>query len=125
MKVFEIFKSISGEVAGCPQGSLATFIRFSGCNMKPFCKFCDAKETQSGEVTDEVSIQEIVDTVNEYGLKNVIITGGEPLIQKDIMNDPITIIKTQKLALMITEELQKNGLEGIINIQIHKILNLA
>lgn len=86
MLVNEIFFSLQGE--GPQLGLPAWFIRFSGCNLN--CKWCDSKYAKKGKV---MSIKEIVDSIetienlstNET-CKNIIITGGEPLFQKDLLN---------------------------------------
>lgn len=78
MKVIEIFDSIDGEgkFAGC----LATFIRLSGCNLR--CVYCDTTYAFSGGT--EMSIDEIIGKVQAIGNTHVTLTGGEPLIHKDI-----------------------------------------
>jgi len=78
MKINEIFLSIQGE--GPQVGMPAWFIRTSGCNL--CCKFCDSKYAKDGE---EMSIESIIDAVSNNNCKNIIITGGEPFIQKDIL----------------------------------------
>ena len=80
MKVNEIFSSIDGE--GIRAGELATFIRLAGCNLR--CNYCDtqyALETSSGK---EMTIDEILEEVAKYNVKNITLTGGEPLIHKDV-----------------------------------------
>ncbi len=79
MRVNEIFNSIDGE--GKRAGELTTFIRFCGCNCN--CSYCDSKYTWTEE-GKEMSIDEIVQYVNDNGYRNITITGGEPLIQPDI-----------------------------------------
>ena len=79
MRVNEIFNSIDGE--GKRAGELTTFIRFCGCNCN--CTYCDSKYTWKEE-GKEMSVNEIVNYVNENGYRNITITGGEPLIQPDI-----------------------------------------
>ena len=88
LSIFSIFKSVSGEVSPTiPQGSVCTFIRFAGCNLpEEFdnpCAWCDtryAQETKSGKI---MTISDIVKKVEKIGCNNVIITGGEPLYQKE------------------------------------------
>lgn len=84
MKVVEIFTSIEGE--GKRVGMPCTFIRLFGCNLR--CKYCDTPYGWSHEYEDqttEMSVSEIVDRVVELGIPQVTITGGEPLLQKDIL----------------------------------------
>ena len=70
-KINEIFYSLQGE--GFHAGTPAVFVRFSGCNLR--CAFCDTQH-QAGEM---LSLQEIVDEVNNYPLTPLIVlTGGEP-----------------------------------------------
>ena len=73
MRVNEIFYSIQGE--GFHTGTPATFVRFSGCNLK--CPFCDTDFKHSVEMSEE----EIVDAVRENPSIFVVVTGGEPALQ--------------------------------------------
>ncbi len=80
MIVNEIFNSIDGE--GLRTGELATFIRLSGCNMR--CSYCDTLYALNPNSGEELDIDEIIQRVEKYKTKNVTLTGGEPLIHKDI-----------------------------------------
>ena len=80
MKVVEIFNSIEGE--GSRAGYLATFIRLYGCNLR--CSYCDSVYSFTNNDYTEMSIEEIINTVNGYNCKKVTLTGGEPLIHKDV-----------------------------------------
>lgn len=80
MKINEIFSSIDGE--GYRAGELATFIRVAGCNLR--CNYCDTKYALDENVGKEMSIKEILEEVDKFNVKNITITGGEPLIHKDI-----------------------------------------
>lgn len=79
-KVVEIFKSIEGE--GKRAGQPCTFIRLYGCNLK--CSYCDTQYANTGGAFIEMSLKDILITVENFGLRNVTITGGEPLIHKGI-----------------------------------------
>ena len=71
-----VFSSLQGE--GRNVGRPATFVRFSGCNLA--CKWCDTHKDGRRTCTAE----EIVKKVGEHSNKSVIITGGEPTVQKDL-----------------------------------------
>jgi 7-carboxy-7-deazaguanine synthase len=79
MNVHSIFESISGEAGiSIPQGALTTFIRLQGCNLK--CPYCDTKDSQDPDIIrQELTIEQIIRQIHT---KNVLITGGEPLLQK-------------------------------------------
>ena len=81
MKVIEIFESIQGE--GRWLGTPVTFIRLAGCNLH--CPWCDTKESW-GDVGTEMTITEILEKVDSYTPGMVVITGGEPTIQPELMN---------------------------------------
>lgn len=79
--VVEKFVSINGE--GQHAGELAVFIRLRGCNLS--CSYCDTRWacTDVAETTD-MTEDEIVTYVKETGVRRVTLTGGEPLLAKDI-----------------------------------------
>lgn len=58
----------------------AWFIRFSGCNLT--CEWCDSKYAKDGK---EINIESIANSVPANICNNVIITGGEPLLQEDLL----------------------------------------
>ena len=80
MKVVEIFKSIDGE--GIRVGYPVTFIRLAGCNLR--CNYCDTKYSYEDEKFTEMTPQEIYIQVYKLGGKRITLTGGEPLIHKDV-----------------------------------------
>lgn len=80
MRVVEKFISINGE--GLRSGELAVFIRFANCNLR--CSYCDTKYSFINPIYTEESIDELVKYVKSTGVKNVTLTGGEPLIQNEI-----------------------------------------
>ena len=77
-----MFSSINGE--GTHAGQLAFFVRFTGCNLN--CSYCDTKwaNVPNAEYT-EMTVDEIRSEVQKSGISNVTVTGGEPLIQPNIV----------------------------------------
>ena len=84
MKLSEIFQSIQGE--GVNAGKKSVFIRTSLCNLT--CSWCDTKYTWDWENYDyntevkDISIDSIKKELKKFSAKNIIITGGEPLLQQ-------------------------------------------
>lgn len=85
--VNEIFSSIEGE--GIRTGYPVTFIRLYGCNIH--CPYCDTRYACEGGEFTKMSVDEIVDKVKEFGFSKVTITGGEPLVHKNIDNLIVTL----------------------------------
>lgn len=74
--VTEIFFSIQGETShtGLPY----IFIRLTGCNLR--CSYCDSAYAFHGGT--KMSLDEVLQKISEYPTKNVLLTGGEPLLQR-------------------------------------------
>lgn len=82
LNVYSIFKSISGEVSSAfPQGSVCAFIRLAGCNLH--CKYCDTVYAQKASSGKEMTFNQIIKEIKKINCSNIVITGGEPLRQKD------------------------------------------
>ncbi len=99
MIVHEIFESISGEVSGLHQGVVCTFIRLSGCNLK--CSYCDTEETQNSANGYDISVIEIVDKIDKIGNEVICITGGEPLLQMDVLVELCKYLKDLNYKIII------------------------
>lgn len=79
--IAEKFVSINGE--GTRAGELAVFIRFRKCNLS--CSYCDTKWANSDDCEAELlSAEQIAGYVYGTGVKNVTLTGGEPLLQEEL-----------------------------------------
>lgn len=79
----EIFCSIQGESSD--SGLPCIFIRLFGCPVG--CSYCD--QPQSIKDKKRISVQNIINQVVKFkGVKNVCITGGEPLIHEEVI--PLT-----------------------------------
>lgn len=78
MKLYEIYTSIQGETqhAGRP----CTLVRFAVCDLR--CSYCDTDYAFTGG--QEVSRESIVADVVARGVKLVLLTGGEPLLQAEL-----------------------------------------
>lgn len=78
MRVNEIFYSLQGE--GTRAGRPCVFVRFTGCDLR--CTYCDsAYAFAEGE---ERSRDEIVAEVSRYPCRFVLLTGGEPMLQREL-----------------------------------------
>lgn len=79
-KVSEIFYSIEGE--GTRAGYPCVFIRLFGCQLH--CSYCDSRYSCDGNEYTVMSLEQILEQARSYDCARVTVTGGEPLIQKDI-----------------------------------------
>ena len=97
MKISEIFESIQGE--GNNAGKHAVFLRTSECNLK--CVWCDTKYTWDWKNYDyskevnEMSIQEVRQSLEQFRIRHLVITGGEPLMQQDDLAELLTFLKPE------------------------------
>jgi len=75
--ISEIFYSLQGE--GTLTGVPFSFIRLTGCNLR--CGYCDTSYAfYNGK---RRSFEEILSTIKPHQTKHVLVTGGEPLLQKN------------------------------------------
>lgn len=74
----EAFYTIQGE--GYHQGRAAYFIRLGGCDVG--CVWCDVKDSWDASKHPQITIQEIVETAQQYPSRLAVITGGEPLMHE-------------------------------------------
>jgi 7-carboxy-7-deazaguanine synthase len=78
LKINEIFHSIQGESrhAGRP----CVFVRLTACNLR--CRWCDT--AYAFEEGVDQGVGEVLEAVEGYGTRYVLITGGEPLVQSGV-----------------------------------------
>lgn len=101
-KVVEIFESINGE--GRKAGQLAIFVRFQKCNLN--CSYCDTRWANSEDSPYiSMSTDEIYKRILESGITNVTLTGGEPLLQNNIVELLEKLSENQDLKV----EIETNG----------------
>src|SRR5499427_198407 len=78
LTVNEIFHSIQGESTHA--GRPCVFVRLTACDLR--CSWCDTPYAfYEGR---KMTVEDVVTRVREYGCDVVEITGGEPLLQKDV-----------------------------------------
>jgi len=99
-----IKQTLQGE--GKRLGYPSTLIRVNKCNLK--CSFCDSKQTWSDntiQYIDEKTIDVFIKQILSYKMKNIMLTGGEPLLYA---NDSIfwKLVETFKNKL----EIETNGI---------------
>lgn len=75
--VNEIFCSLQGE--GVTMGYPAAFLRLTQCNLH--CIWCDSKH--AWHEGTELEIDAIIEQISLYRVNRLIVTGGEPLLQKE------------------------------------------
>ena len=78
LQISEIYAAICGEsrFSGYP----CLLIRLVGCHVR--CRWCDSAHAFSGG--DQVPLQELHRRVSASGLSTVLVTGGEPLLQREV-----------------------------------------
>ena len=80
----EIFASIQGE--GASIGQPSTFVRLAVCNLQ--CSWCDTAYTwdwsrfERSEQVMALAAEQVVNAVRELAPRRIVITGGEPLLQR-------------------------------------------
>ncbi|TRX52681.1 7-carboxy-7-deazaguanine synthase QueE [Fulvivirga sp. M361] len=120
----EIFHTIQGE--GKSLGKPSVFVRLSLCNLH--CVWCDTDYTWNwkgttfkhnyDEIPDyakydkkawiiELNVEEINNIIQSFNCKNVVITGGEPLLQQNELATLCRTLKSSKEGFEI--EIETNG----------------
>jgi 7-carboxy-7-deazaguanine synthase len=81
MLISEIFHSLQGE--GELTGVPSVFVRTSGCNLR--CTWCDTPYASWNPEGEARSVAQIVAAVEAHpAARHVVLTGGEPMIAKEI-----------------------------------------
>jgi len=96
MRITEIFYSIQGEstYSGLP----CVFIRTTGCNLR--CVWCDTAYSFYGG--EEMSVDQIMARVESYPCQLVELTGGEPMLQREIYELSERLLALKYIVLMET-----------------------
>jgi len=97
MWISEIFYSVQGE--GELTGVPSVFIRTAGCNLR--CTWCDTKYSSWEPEGEQIPVDSVVEQVQRYPARHVVLTGGEPMIAKQL---PELASRLRALGLHITIE---------------------
>jgi 7-carboxy-7-deazaguanine synthase len=115
LRVTEIFHSIQGEStwAGLP----CTFVRLTGCPLR--CVWCDTEYAFHGG--EKLTLDHIIDRLEEIGTRLVEITGGEPLIHNNAF-----VLAERLLDRGFTVLVETSGAIDVspLDPRVHKIMDL-
>jgi len=113
--VKELFRTIQGE--GVFSGYPCALVRLSGCNLR--CRYCDT--TYAYEGGRRYRPETIIGKVKSMGDDLVLVTGGEPLYQKDTRAFLQELVKGRAKVMLET-----NGSYPIQDLprQIHLVMDL-
>jgi 7-carboxy-7-deazaguanine synthase len=115
LTINEIYHSIQGEStwAGWP----CVFVRLTFCNLR--CNYCDTEYAFYQGI--KRSVGEILDAVAAYRCPLVELTGGEPLLQKNVLP-----LMSMLCDLGYTVLLETSGAHDISNVEprVHRIMDL-
>ena len=80
MVINEFFYSLQGEgsLAGVP----SIFVRLAGCPLR--CHWCDTKYAWDPQAGTPMSIEQILDGIQDFPTRYVVLTGGEPMVHDEI-----------------------------------------
>ena len=108
LKISEQFLSLQGESSFA--GELCYFIRLTGCNLN--CSYCDTHFAKSADAKfAECSIDDLLTATLQSKANVVEITGGEPLLQENVL-----ILCEKLLASGLTVLMETNGSKDISEI---------
>lgn len=88
LNVNEIFTSIQGE--GRYVGTPAVFLRLQGCNLR--CPWCDTKKSWDEKDGTLMDLMDVAVEIERAGPPLVVVTGGEPLLQFDALQELISML---------------------------------
>lgn len=97
MLISEIFYSLQGE--GELTGVPSVFVRTSGCNLR--CNWCDTPYASWNAEGETRTVAQILREIEDQPARHVVLTGGEPMLAKDL---PALAAEIKKLGHHITIE---------------------
>ena len=115
LTVNEIFHSIQGESTHA--GRPCVFVRLTACDLR--CSWCDTPYAfYEGR---KMSLDEVIAAVEDYRCPLVELTGGEPLLQKDVYPLMARLLESGKTVLVET-----GGHVSLVDVpmSVHKIMDV-
>lgn len=106
MRVSEIFESIQGE--GPRAGTPSVFLRLADCNL--CCRWCDTpyswdwRRYDRGAEATELVVPEVAKRLLASAHRNLVVTGGEPLLQQDALAELLAELAPQRERLHVELE---------------------
>ena len=115
LTINEIYESIQGESTWA--GWRCVFVRLTFCDLR--CTYCDT--TYAFYKGEKRAVSDVLDAVLGYDCPLVEITGGEPLLQKNVLSLMTAICDAGKTVLIET-----SGAHDIsrIDARVHRIVDL-
>ena len=115
LTVNEIFHSIQGESTHA--GRPCVFVRLTACDLR--CSWCDTPYAfYEGR---KMSLDEVIAAVEDYRCPLVELTGGEPLLQKDVYPLMARLLESGKTVLV---ETGGHVSLGNVPLSVHKIMDV-
>lgn len=115
LKINEIFHSIQGESSFA--GQRCVFVRLTGCDLR--CTYCDTEYAfYEGQ---KRTLESILDEVAQYHCPVVEVTGGEPLLQKNV--HPLMVALCDAGYTVLIETSGAHEIGGI-DPRVHRIMDL-
>ncbi len=115
MRVTEIFLSLQGESTHA--GRPCVFVRFTGCDLR--CAYCDT--TYAFEGGRARSVEEVLEEVARFDVKFVCLTGGEPLLQRNL---PDLCRRLVRAGFEVSVETHGQRPLGGLPPEVHRIVDL-
>jgi 7-carboxy-7-deazaguanine synthase len=115
LAINEIYQSIQGESSWA--GERCVFVRLTFCDLR--CNYCDTEYAfYEGE---KMSLHEIVDRVEKLQCPLVEITGGEPLLQKNVL--PLMSMLCDAGHTVLLETSGAHDI-SVVDSRVHRIMDL-
>ena len=101
----QVFFTFQGE--GQSIGKPAVFLRLHFCNLQ--CNWCDTKYTwdkkskEFWQESEDWTLQDTTDEITQHPTRRLVITGGEPMLQQDIISQLLDLIPDWEV------EIETNG----------------